>query len=90
MHSLSLPPLPATKLLQPLTHMILEANQSLLSLVVLNLQHTEELDTTVAVAVSNKAVLAISAVVATLVPIVAEEHHGVVVMVSLPLPNHRL
>lgn len=65
------------------------------SLVVLNLQHTEEPDimvvvaarTTEAVVVSNKAVPETSGVAATLVPIVAEEHHGVVVTASLPLPK---
>jgi hypothetical protein len=41
----------------------------------------------VAVVVLNKAALVISVVVATLVPIVAEEHHGVVAPVSLPLPK---
>jgi hypothetical protein len=39
------------------------------------------------VVVSNKAVPETSGVVVTLVPIVAEEQHGVVVTASLPLPK---
>jgi hypothetical protein len=76
--------------------MILQVNPLLSSLVALNLQHTEEPDimvvvaarTTEAVVVSNKAVPETSGVAVTLVPIVAEEHHGVVVTASLPLPKN--